>query len=81
MKEVNIINLFNSLEIVEIADFQYPDSILKVAKFVLSTAPMLEKLIIRERSYFDDLKDNVAFLKKLASFPRSSKMAEIVFVE
>ncbi|XP_078157025.1 F-box/FBD/LRR-repeat protein At1g13570-like isoform X2 [Carex rostrata] len=74
-------DLFNCLEIVKILNFEYPASILNVAKFVFCAAPVLEKLVIREESYFDDLKDSVAFLKQLASFPRLSKMAEIVFVE
>ena len=74
-------DLFNCLEIVKILNFEYPASILNVAKFVFCAAPVLEKLVIREESYFDDLKDSVAFLKKLASFPRLSKIAKIVFVE
>ena len=71
-------NLFNCLEIVNIYDFKYPEPFLEVAKFVMSTAPVLEKLNIRDMCV-DDLMDGLEFLKELASFPRLSKMAQIVF--
>ncbi|XP_078157422.1 F-box/FBD/LRR-repeat protein At1g13570-like [Carex rostrata] len=74
-------NLFNCLEIVNIYSFLYPKSILKFAKFVLSTAPMLEKLVISEKE-IDSLPDadGKELKNKLTSFPRLSKMAKIEFV-
>ncbi|XP_078179348.1 F-box/FBD/LRR-repeat protein At1g13570-like [Carex rostrata] len=74
-------DLFNCLELVHITCFfECPDeSILNVAKFVLSTAPVLEKLVI-QASNIDYLNDGKAFMKKLSSFPRLSKMAKRDFV-
>lgn len=72
-------NLFNCLEIVNIYSFVYPESVLKFAKFVLSTAPVLEKLVISKRE-IKSLPDGLEFLMELASFPRLSKMARINFV-
>ena len=71
--------LFSCLEIVKITySIEYPETILKFAKFLLHTAPVLEKLVLREMKV---RKETRSFLKKLASFPRLSKIAKIVFVE
>lgn len=72
--------MFNRLEIVNIPYFVCFESILNVAKYVPSTAPVLEKLVTEER-VVDYLMYDMTFLKKMASFPRSSKMARINLVE
>ncbi|XP_078164629.1 F-box/FBD/LRR-repeat protein At1g13570-like [Carex rostrata] len=78
-------NLFNCLEIVNIILVEYCESTVEVAKFVLSTAPVLKKLVIREIKVIDDdddddnIMDGITLLNKLASFPKLSKMAKIVF--
>ncbi|XP_078153437.1 F-box/FBD/LRR-repeat protein At1g13570-like isoform X2 [Carex rostrata] len=72
-------NIFSCLQIVKITySIEYPETILKFAKFLLHTAPVLEKLVLREMKF---RKETRSFLKKLASFPRVSKIVEIVFVE
>lgn len=63
---------------------EYCESIVEIAKFVLSTAPVLKKLVIREiREVVDDddddnIMDGITLLNMLASFPKLSKMAKIV---
>lgn len=65
---------------------EHCESIVEIAKFVLSTAPVLKKLVIREiREVVDDddddddnIMDGITLLNMLASFPKLSKMAKIV---
>lgn len=73
------LDLFNCLETVKILNFDYLESTLNVAKFFLSTAPVLEKLLIMEFNVVDS-NDVRSFMKKLASFPMLSKMAKVDFV-
>ncbi|KAJ3705172.1 hypothetical protein LUZ61_008877 [Rhynchospora tenuis] len=72
------ISLFKHLQEVKILGFTDVVSTLGFAKFILSTAPELEKLVLDEDDV-SGLEDSLAFVMKLASFSRLSSKAVIVF--
>ncbi|KAJ1700780.1 hypothetical protein LUZ63_000559 [Rhynchospora breviuscula] len=71
-------SLFKQLEVVEVISFTDDVSMLAFAKFILSTAPHLEKLVIDDDSICN-LNDDEAFLMKLESFPKLSSKAVILY--
>ncbi|KAJ4801529.1 F-box family protein [Rhynchospora pubera] len=78
-EEQRITSIFlERLEVVVILDFEETVSMLGFAKFILSAAPQLEKLVIDERD-INNLDDGMGFRMKLASLPRLSSKAVIVF--
>ncbi|KAJ4813315.1 F-box family protein [Rhynchospora pubera] len=73
-------SFLEQLEVVEILDFKDVGSLLAFAKFILGTAPKLEKLIIYGEDLYE-LEYGVGFQMKLASLPRLSSKAVILFGE
>jgi hypothetical protein len=68
---------FQHLEMVRIVCFKDDVAMLGFAKFLLTTAPKLEKII--DLDHFRYKKDALEIVMKLASFPRLSSKAVIVF--
>ncbi|KAJ4801540.1 F-box family protein [Rhynchospora pubera] len=66
------------LEVVKVLGFENVVSMLGFAKFILSTAPQLRKLVIHKDN-INELDDGMGFLMKLASLTRLSSKAAIVF--
>ncbi|KAJ4760844.1 F-box family protein [Rhynchospora pubera] len=77
-QRIRTMSLFKHLQEVKILGFNDVVSMLGFAKFILSTAPVLEKLVIDEDDV-SGLEDSLAFVMKLASFSRLSSKAVIVF--
>ncbi|KAJ1701167.1 hypothetical protein LUZ63_000946 [Rhynchospora breviuscula] len=77
-QRITSISFPKGLEVVVICAFNDVVSLLEFAKFILSTAPQLEKLVIDQWG-FDNLDDRMGFLIELASFPRLSSKAVILF--
>ncbi|KAJ1700784.1 hypothetical protein LUZ63_000563 [Rhynchospora breviuscula] len=73
-------SFLEQLEVVEILDVEDVGSLLAFAKFILGTAPKLEKLIMYDEDLYE-LDDGVGFQMKLASLPMLSSKAVILFGE
>lgn len=66
---------FKQLQNVCLHCFQDLEAHFEFVKFVLSTAPMLQKMTLRS----DDCPDDSEILRKLLQFPRASKQAEVIY--
>ncbi|KAJ4760845.1 F-box family protein [Rhynchospora pubera] len=81
-QRIRTISVLQQLEVAVISSSVMFDkdgaSMLAFAKFILSTASQLEKLVV-DRWSFNDLLDSAGFMKKLLSLPRlSSKVVILV---
>ncbi|KAJ1700785.1 hypothetical protein LUZ63_000564 [Rhynchospora breviuscula] len=77
-QRITSISFLERLEVVVILSFEETVSMLGFAKFILSAAPQLEKLVIDEWD-INKLDDGMGFRMNLASLPRLSSKAVIVF--
>ncbi|KAJ4745353.1 F-box family protein [Rhynchospora pubera] len=77
-ERITSISFLKQLEVVEVCAFEDDVSMLAFAKFILGTAPQLQKLVI-DKDDINQLDDGMGFVMKLASFPRLSSKAVIVF--
>ncbi|KAJ1700781.1 hypothetical protein LUZ63_000560 [Rhynchospora breviuscula] len=77
-ERITSISFLKQLEVVEVCAFEDAVSILAFAKFILGTAPQLQKLVI-DKDDINELDDGMGFVMNLASLPRLSSKAVIEF--
>ncbi|KAJ4813313.1 F-box family protein [Rhynchospora pubera] len=78
-QKITTISFLRQLEVVVIFG-KDGESMVAFAKFILSAAPQLEKLVINRWSFYE-LVDGMGFMKKLLSLPRLSSKAVILVDE